>query len=646
MILLSLIWPFATSVEAQTSTQILLLDSFTTQSGATGGQLVNAMKVKDQSGSADNPKNYVLFTTPGIIYKGTQIFKVPEQDSNASVTTMELRVNYKGPSNSVQKWSWSIYNAKNDSWTTLGSNTNSKSNIWTLFKFQVRNPSSYFTPDGDIRIKFMSNNSNGDAKIDYVAMSITLQVPDPSTANSATPTSGSTSIPTIPETTVPASETPALVSATPTLLPVSTLSPTDTIVVPSSVTSDPGTSMPGSFPSPTQGIPPATSVPSFTPSNTPTLLPASTDTLVPTLTTTFLPTYTPTLQPTFTATSLPTDKPTAAFTMSPTQKPPATIYYVANNGNDSNPGSLTLPFATISKAMYVVQSGDTIVVRGGIYPDFYTNKSNITISGYNGEMPVISGGIGIRCFQQTNVVIQGFEVTKTTAGNYVGAIMLDQCNNSVIQNNKIHDNLNTYVSGISINDSSNNKIMNNESYNNSYVGINISGASLNNEVAFNKAHNNNLAAGDADGITISDSLVTNTNIHDNMVFDNSDDGIDTWISAGNTITNNTSYGNGGTGDGNGFKLGGAGAGGNNTALGNISYSNMTCGFTSNGSGDYYANNTAYNNGSCGFDDSWRENGNTQTSSYINNLAYNNPAGNFLKNSIYTTVFNGNSEVPR
>jgi len=322
----------------------------------------------------------------------------------------------------------------------------------------------------------------------------------------------------------------------------------------------------------------------------------------------------------------------------------AIAYYVsATAGNDANAGTLTSPFNTISKAMNVAQTGDLIYVRAGTYPTFSISKSGITVAGYNGEMPVISGGKGIECSKKTDVVIKGFDVTGAS-GNYIGAITLDNCSNVVVEGNKIHDNKATSVSGIVIL-GSNNKVLNNEIYNNNFAGIRLYGATLNNEIAFNKVYKHTLSAGNSDGIGIADVAVSKTNIHDNTVFGNSDDGIDTWTSPGNVIKNNVSYGNGGTGDGNGFKMGGSSTGGNNVVVGNISYSNETCGFTSNGNGNYYESNTSYNNGMCGFGDSWRNAGNMQTSSFINNLAYNNPDGNFKKSSTYTTVFLGNSENP-
>lgn len=53
--------------------------------------------------------------------------------------------------------------------------------------------------------------------------------------------------------------------------------------------------------------------------------------------------------------------------------------YVATNGSDLNPGTFAQPFATITKAIVVAASGDTIYVRGGVYTQ--TATINISKSG-------------------------------------------------------------------------------------------------------------------------------------------------------------------------------------------------------------------------------------------------------------------------
>ena len=67
-------------------------------------------------------------------------------------------------------------------------------------------------------------------------------------------------------------------------------------------------------------------------------------------------------------------------------------YYVDDNGSDSNPGSESLPFRTINKAVEFVEAGGTIYVMDGIYSDqsagvpivsFYEDSSQQDSAGNN-----------------------------------------------------------------------------------------------------------------------------------------------------------------------------------------------------------------------------------------------------------------------
>ena len=46
-----------------------------------------------------------------------------------------------------------------------------------------------------------------------------------------------------------------------------------------------------------------------------------------------------------------------------------TTYYVAKDGNDSNPGTLAEPWLTIGKANQELQPGDTVYIREGVYQE-------------------------------------------------------------------------------------------------------------------------------------------------------------------------------------------------------------------------------------------------------------------------------------
>lgn len=322
---------------------------------------------------------------------------------------------------------------------------------------------------------------------------------------------------------------------------------------------------------------------------------------------------------------------------SPTPTPTGTpvplvgIYYVSPSGSDTNPGTESLPFKTITKAIDAAKTGDTIYVRAGTYPAFTVSKSGLKILAYPNERPLISGGLGV-WIKANDVLFSGFEVANMT-GDYIAGIV-SRGNNNTIENNTVHDIFGLLSAGIAANWNSGGRIADNVVYSTSFFGIGVY-KSTGITVSGNVAYGNVIAAGDADGIHCSQS--SGNTFTNNTMYGNSDDGLDTWDCPSNAVSNNIAYRNGGTGDGNGFKLG---FGGLNTVTGNLAYENYTCGFTSNGGGNYYENNISRNNGDCGFEDDWRASGNTQPSQFINNQAWGNRAN--FRTGQYTVVFQGNA----
>lgn len=119
------------------------------------------------------------------------------------------------------------------------------------------------------------------------------------------------------------------------------------------------------------------------------------------------------------------------------------------------------------------------------------------------------------------------------------------------------------------------------------------------------AHGNYGDGDNADGITIHSGV--KNRISHNTIYDNSDDGIDTWKSMNSTVEYNLVYGHGRgpRGNGNGIKLGGAGAdsplGANARAMHNISHSNKMSGINVNGGKNVSIEyNTVFGNGDYGY----------------------------------------------
>jgi hypothetical protein len=67
-------------------------------------------------------------------------------------------------------------------------------------------------------------------------------------------------------------------------------------------------------------------------------------------------------------------------------------WFVATNGNDSNPGTLAAPFRTIQQAANHAAWGDVVDIRGGTYRETVKpSHGGITFQNYNGESVTVSG---------------------------------------------------------------------------------------------------------------------------------------------------------------------------------------------------------------------------------------------------------------
>lgn len=74
------------------------------------------------------------------------------------------------------------------------------------------------------------------------------------------------------------------------------------------------------------------------------------------------------------------------------------VYYVAPWGNNSAPGTVAQPWASIDYAAIRAQAGDTVIIRGGIYEEWVETRRSgspgapITFRAYPGEHPILEGG--------------------------------------------------------------------------------------------------------------------------------------------------------------------------------------------------------------------------------------------------------------
>jgi len=123
------------------------------------------------------------------------------------------------------------------------------------------------------------------------------------------------------------------------------------------------------------------------------------------------------------------------------------IYYIATNGSDTTgDGSTGTPWATFSKAQSSIQSGDTVLVKDGLYdqsPDFSRAFTSLTTfkaeNRYKARL-TSSTGRPISVYGGNNISIEGFEIFGTPgASEYVIHISMPSTHNITLKDNIIHD---------------------------------------------------------------------------------------------------------------------------------------------------------------------------------------------------------------
>lgn len=159
--------PLVTSSAASSSPYVLAPQTIVDEACCSSGG-VTPMWTLDQTRRQDTPANYALFTTPGHRYKGYRTYLLPATILRSTVSSLQVKVNYKGPAASTQTWSWSAWNWNKSRWTQIGTNALAAAGVWKVMKFPVPNPRAYINSvTGEIRIRLVSNNGTGNAKLDY-----------------------------------------------------------------------------------------------------------------------------------------------------------------------------------------------------------------------------------------------------------------------------------------------------------------------------------------------------------------------------------------------------------------------------------------------------------------------------------------------
>ena len=131
----------------------------------------------------------------------------------------------------------------------------------------------------------------------------------------------------------------------------------------------------------------------------------------------------------------------------------ATDYYVATNGSDSNPGTISQPFRTIAKGVSVLTPGETCFVGSGTYaeslqgtiPGGTSWSSPVTVAAYPGDTvtiqppSVLYRALFFAGSSEHYIIVQGFiinaknvtydavKITDYSAGGAANHIRITDC---------------------------------------------------------------------------------------------------------------------------------------------------------------------------------------------------------------------------
>ena len=147
-----------------------------TLNGVTRGT-VTSLSMHDQTGAQNDPTKYVQLQTPAAIHKSVFSFSLPTSISPTNITAITILVNYKGALKAQQQWTFLLYAWDTKSWVSAGDNTNGTSANWADLSFSLTNGKRFVRSDGQIQLLVRSNNSAGDAKLDFLKLKVASATP-------------------------------------------------------------------------------------------------------------------------------------------------------------------------------------------------------------------------------------------------------------------------------------------------------------------------------------------------------------------------------------------------------------------------------------------------------------------------------------
>ena len=140
----------------------------------------------------------------------------------------------------------------------------------------------------------------------------------------------------------------------------------------------------------------------------------------------------------------------------------ATDYFVTKTGNDTNPGTHSSPWKTLSHAANMLIAGDTVYIGSGTYTERLTPVNSgtngqyinfisqagasVTIDGTSISLPDYDSGL-VHIEGKSFIKVSGLNIRNAGPFQNNSGIFIDTSSNIIIENNNIY---NTVSSGIGV----------------------------------------------------------------------------------------------------------------------------------------------------------------------------------------------------
>ncbi len=187
-----------------TGATLVRCSNLTVQRGSIGaGQTESGLATRDLSGTADSWNQYVEFFPST---RAVCTYTLPSSITASSVTSMVLKVNYRGPTRAVMPWSFSVLNNATQAFVPVGDNAFAASWTWTVGRLPVPLSANVVSSNRTIQVQYSTESSVDSSQLDQMVLLVsttstdagTSSVPPPSPAPSPTPSPADTSAPSVP----------------------------------------------------------------------------------------------------------------------------------------------------------------------------------------------------------------------------------------------------------------------------------------------------------------------------------------------------------------------------------------------------------------------------------------------------------------